>query len=79
MSEAPPTGKYKPKHDVVEKNPKKALVAKIPDKSEVRESIKPVPGCIMLDDVPCDRETRKAFFYSKNPDKKRPDEPKITN
>lgn len=61
---------------MIEKKTKQAHVAAIPDKSEVRESTKPVPGCIMAENVPCDRETRKAFFYSKNPDKKKPDEKK---
>lgn len=58
---------------MLDKKAKQAHVAAIHDKSEVRESTKPVPGCIMAENVPCDRKSRSAFFYSKNPDKKKLD------
>ncbi len=77
LSQAPPIGKYKPKHDVIDKKSKRAHVSKIPDKSEVRESIKPIPGCIVDSDNPCDRETRKDLFYLQHPEKKRPEAQKL--
>jgi len=76
-SEAPPIGKYKPKHGVIDKKSKQTVAYKIPDKSEVRKSIKPVPGCIITTNTPCDRETRSALFYRQHPDKKRPDDQKL--